>query len=100
MQEGLRAGAFNRVESQIVQQALELDRLTVGNLMTPRPKIIWLNVNDPPMTGQPSVPLPVDGMKFRVPEACTPQSCAFRDHHAELKALNVGVFGVSTQIDY
>ena len=29
---------------------------------------------------------------------CTPQSCAFRDHFAELKALGVGyLFGLSTQ---
>jgi putative hemolysin len=47
MQEGFRAGAFNQVESQIVEQALELDRIEVRDLMTPRPKIIWLNVHDP-----------------------------------------------------
>ena len=28
---------------------------------------------------------------------CTPQSCSFRDHHAELRALGVRVFGLSTQ---
>ena len=29
---------------------------------------------------------------------CTPQSCAFRDHHQELKALGVSeLFGLSTQ---
>jgi len=28
---------------------------------------------------------------------CTPQTCAFRDHYAELKALGAGVFGLSTQ---
>jgi len=28
---------------------------------------------------------------------CTPQSCAFRDHHAELSALGADVFGLSTQ---
>jgi peroxiredoxin len=28
---------------------------------------------------------------------CTPQSCAFRDHHAELRDLGAGVFGLSTQ---
>lgn len=46
MQEGLRAGSFNRVESEIVHQALELDRLPVREIMTPRPKVIWLNQND------------------------------------------------------
>ena len=28
---------------------------------------------------------------------CTPQSCAFRDHHQELRALGAWVFGLSTQ---
>jgi peroxiredoxin len=28
---------------------------------------------------------------------CTPQSCAYRDRHAELRALGVRVFGLSTQ---
>lgn len=47
MQEGLRAGAFNKVESHIVSNALELDQLTVRDLMTPHPKIIWINEADP-----------------------------------------------------
>jgi putative hemolysin len=46
MQEGLRGGSFNKVESLIVDRALELDRISVQDLMTPRPKIIWLNVSD------------------------------------------------------
>lgn len=46
MQEGVRAGAFNQVESQIVHSALELDQLTVSGIMTPRPKVIWLNQDD------------------------------------------------------
>ena len=46
MQEGLRAGAFNKVESQIVHSALELDQLPVREIMSPRPKVIWLNVDD------------------------------------------------------
>ena len=28
---------------------------------------------------------------------CTPQSCAFRDHHGELAALGAEVYGLSTQ---
>ncbi len=47
MQEGVRAGAFNRVESHIVHSALELDQLPVREIMTPRPKVIWLNKDDP-----------------------------------------------------
>ncbi|HXJ59981.1 MAG TPA: hemolysin family protein [Verrucomicrobiae bacterium] len=46
MQEGVRAGAFNKVESQIVHSALELDQLPVREIMTPRPKVMWLNKDD------------------------------------------------------
>jgi putative hemolysin len=46
MQEGLRSGAFNKVESQIVTSALELDQLVVRDIMTPRLKVIWLNRDD------------------------------------------------------
>jgi putative hemolysin len=46
MQEGLRAGSFNRVESEIVHSALELDRLMVREIMTPKRKVIWLNQAD------------------------------------------------------
>jgi peroxiredoxin len=51
-----------------------------------------------PRTGKPAVENP-DGWDL-IPGArgCTPQSCAFRDHFVELKALGVGrLFGLSTQ---
>lgn len=51
-----------------------------------------------PMTGTPGV-APPDGWDL-IPGArgCTPQSCSFRDHFAELRALGVDhVFGLSTQ---
>ena len=51
-----------------------------------------------PRTGQPSVENP-DGWDM-IPRArgCSPQSCAFRDHFAELRRLGVDhLFGVSTQ---
>ncbi len=47
MQEGVRAGAFNKIESHIVHSALELDQLPVREIMTPRAKVIWLNQQDP-----------------------------------------------------
>lgn len=47
MQEGVRAGAFHKVESNIIHNTLELDQLEVREIMTPRPKVIWLNLNDP-----------------------------------------------------
>lgn len=51
-----------------------------------------------PRTGQPGQPMP-DGWDM-IPGArgCTPQSCAFRDHFAELADLGVAdLFGLSTQ---
>ena len=47
MQEGLRAGAFNQVESQMVESVLALDRLPIREIMTPRAKILWINRDDP-----------------------------------------------------
>jgi putative hemolysin len=46
MQEGVRAGAFNQIESEIVHSALELDQLPLRDIMTPRNKVIWLNQDD------------------------------------------------------
>ena len=51
-----------------------------------------------PRTGRPGVDNP-DGWDM-IPGArgCTPQTCSFRDHFAELKALGVDrLFGLSTQ---
>jgi peroxiredoxin len=51
-----------------------------------------------PRTGRPGEPNP-DGWEA-IPGArgCTPQTCAFRDHFAELRALGVAhLFGLSTQ---
>lgn len=50
-----------------------------------------------PMIGRPDGP-PLPGWND-IPGArgCTPQSCAFRDHHAELGALGAAVYGVSVQ---
>ncbi|MFM8885832.1 MAG: peroxiredoxin [Chthoniobacterales bacterium] len=50
-----------------------------------------------PKTGRPDVPLPKDWDVIPGARGCTPQSCAFRDHMAELKSLNAEVFGVSSQ---
>ena len=49
------------------------------------------------MTGRPGVALPDGWDAIPGARGCTPQSCAFRDHHAELKALNTKVFGLSAQ---
>lgn len=50
-----------------------------------------------PMTGRPGVPLPDGWDGIPGARGCTPQSCSFRDHFADLKALNTSVFGLSAQ---
>jgi peroxiredoxin len=51
-----------------------------------------------PMTGQPGVALPDGWDELPGARGCTPQSCAFRDHHAELRAAGADrVYGLSTQ---
>lgn len=50
-----------------------------------------------PMTGRPDIPLPEGWDAIPGARGCTPQACGFRDHYAELKQLNAGVFGLSTQ---
>ena len=51
-----------------------------------------------PMTGSPEVALPDGWDEIPGARGCTPQSCSFRDHMAELKSAGVtDVFGVSTQ---
>jgi len=50
-----------------------------------------------PMTGRPGIPLPDGWDGIPGARGCTPQSCSFRDHYAELKSLNTGVFGLSAQ---
>ncbi len=51
-----------------------------------------------PRTGKPGVENPEGWDMIPGARGCTPQSCSFRDHFAELKALGVDhLFGISTQ---
>jgi peroxiredoxin len=51
-----------------------------------------------PMTGRPGVDLPPGWDDIPGARGCTPESCGFRDHHAELLAAGaVQVFGLSSQ---
>jgi peroxiredoxin len=51
-----------------------------------------------PRTGRPGQSLPEGWDEIPGARGCTPQSCSFRDHFAELKALGVAhLYGLSTQ---
>lgn len=51
-----------------------------------------------PRTGRPGVDLPPGWDAIPGARGCTPQSCGFRDHHAELAGLGVKhLYGLSVQ---
>ena len=51
-----------------------------------------------PRTGRPDEPLPEGWDMIPGARGCTPQTCAFRDHFADLQTLGVSaVYGISTQ---
>ncbi|HCH23612.1 MAG TPA: peroxiredoxin [Oceanospirillaceae bacterium] len=50
-----------------------------------------------PMTGRPDTPLPDNWDQIPGARGCTPQSCSFRDHYAELQHHQASVFGLSCQ---
>jgi peroxiredoxin len=50
-----------------------------------------------PRTGRPDRDPPAGWNEIPGARGCTPQSCAFRDHHRELQAAGARVFGLSTQ---
>jgi putative hemolysin len=47
IREGLRTGVFKKSEGDMVEGVLDLDELRVGEIMTPRTRIVWLNIDDP-----------------------------------------------------
>jgi peroxiredoxin len=66
------------------------------SLDEPRPGRTVLYVY--PMTGVPGTALPEGWNEIPGARGCTPESCGFRDHHAELaRAGAPNVFGLSSQ---
>jgi peroxiredoxin len=58
----------------------------------------WTVVYIYPRTGRPGEPNPEGWDLIPGARGCTPQSCSFRDHFAELTALGIAhLFGLSTQ---
>jgi peroxiredoxin len=64
----------------------------LGALSAPRTVIYCY-----PRTGRPGQALPEDWDTIPGARGCTPQSCAFRDHHGELAGLGAELYGISTQ---
>ena len=76
---------------------LATNNVTVNFSDIPGRVVIYLY----PMTGRPDVELPNGWDQIAGARSCTPQSCSFRDHYQDLRALNVSVYGLNTQvIDY
>lgn len=50
-----------------------------------------------PKTGRPDRGVPAGWDSIPGARGCTPESCGFRDHFAELQGLGANVYGVSTQ---
>lgn len=47
MDEGLETGAFDRVEKEMVEGVLDLDEQSASELMTPRSRVTWLDLDEP-----------------------------------------------------
>jgi putative hemolysin len=47
LRQGTRAGVFEAAEEKMVERVFRLTDATVNALMTHRPDIVWLNLNDP-----------------------------------------------------
>lgn len=57
----------------------------------------WVVIYIYPRTGLPNQDPPPGWNDIPGARGCTPQSCAFRDHHQQLQRLGAQVFGLSTQ---
>ena len=47
MDEGLSSGAFDKAEREMVEGVLDLDEQMASELMTPRSRVAWLDLDDP-----------------------------------------------------
>ena len=69
------------------------DRLVDVGALGPGRTVLYLY----PRTGRPDKGVPPGWDSIPGARGCTPESCGFRDHFADLQALEAGVYGVSTQ---
>ncbi len=88
-------GTCNHLKGMVLP-ALEL-RATSGravNLAALRDRTVLYIY---PRTGRPDQESPSGWNEIPGARGCTPQSCSFRDHKAELESLGAKIFGLSTQ---
>lgn len=88
-------GACDHLEG-LALPSVTLPATTGGEVDLSRSKG-WTVVYAYPATGVPGEPLPAGWNEIPGARGCTPQSCSFRDHHAELVQLGVGLYGLSAQ---
>jgi peroxiredoxin len=90
--DGMAAHLEGQTLPDVTLQATDGDAVTLSDLSGLVVFYIY------PMTGRPDRDLPGGWDQIPGARGCTPQSCAFRDHYAELREWGVaGLFGVSTQ---
>jgi peroxiredoxin len=77
--------------------SVEIDTATGDTVTLDRFDTRWLVLYVYPRTGGPAVDLPTDWDLIPGARGCTPQACAFRDHHGELRDLDATVWGLSAQ---
>jgi peroxiredoxin len=71
-----------------------MPQLTLGTTDAGTVTVLYLY----PMTGRPGVALPEGWDEIPGARGCTPESCGFRDHHAELREAGAqAVYGLSSQ---
>jgi peroxiredoxin len=70
-------------------------RISLATFKSDVPRVV---VYAYPRTGRPGeAPLVADWDEIPGARGCTPETCGFRDHHAEMRAAGAEVFGLSTQ---
>ena len=47
LQESAKTGAFDATEQRMVQGVIEFSEARISSFMTPRPEVIWLDIDDP-----------------------------------------------------
>jgi peroxiredoxin len=85
---------LGRLMPEITLPTTDGDSLALSDLGRNGPAILFCY----PWTGRPGEPLPVEEWNS-IPGArgCTPETCGFRDLHADFEAAGARVLGLSTQ---